>query len=869
MRIFLGYAAGVGKTYAMLEAAQRERDAGNEIVVGYVEPHGRPETVALLHGLESIPIKLVVHQGVMVNEFDLDGALTRRPGVVLVDELAHTNAEGSRNAKRWQDIEELLDKGIDAWTTVNVQHVESLNDVVAGVTGVVVRETVPDAVLERADEIELVDLTPEELLERLRAGKVYAPDNAKHAIENFFQRSNLVALRELSLRKAAERVKRDVDAARQAKSSVTSWATSERLLVCVGPSPSSSKLIRTAKRMAEAFGGEWLAVAVDSGAETSSAGAAKQRILAHLRLAEKLGAETHTLVGRNVADAIVGYARARNVTKIIVGKTAQPWIRRLVLGSIVDSVLEMSADIDVYVITGDDDEQPTTVSSAKTPQPFDQRKYAATVGVIGTCCLVGWLFHSFRLAEANIAMAFLLGVAVAARWGTGPAVLASIANVLAFDFLFVPPRGSFAVADVQYIITFVVMLAVGILISALSGEVNARLRASKVQEQRTAALFRLAKQLSLVTGTDFLVQTAGKQLEEIWPGEAAIYFRESSALEIRYGLSGSIGREEINRLTAEWVADHERNAGLGTDTLPNATAYFVPLVGAQRNLGAIGVRPEESGRLSDPEQQRLLETCASLIALSIERDESTLRADESRIAVEAEKIRSSLLSSVSHDLRTPLATVAGAADAVLAGTRSALAPTDCELLQSIVKESGRLGRLVENLLDLTRLESGVATPKKEWHVLEEIVGSALNRLKQDFDARKVDVDLPADLPLLYVDELLLEQVFVNLFENAARYTPPSSAIKISARANTGSVEIRIADEGPGLPPNAKHTIFEKFIRGGERSDGDRGAGLGLAICHAIIHAHGGTIEARNQDPIGAEFIVSIPNDKPFPEIAQH
>jgi two-component system sensor histidine kinase KdpD len=866
LRIFLGYAAGVGKTYAMLEAARRERAGGAEVVVGYVEPHGRKETEALLEGMETVPVKRLQHQGVGVNEFDVDAALARGPKVLLVDELAHANAPGSRNAKRWQDVEELLDAGIDVWTTLNVQHVESLNDVVAGITGVVVRETIPDAVLEQAAEIELVDVTPEELLDRLRAGKVYQAANAVRALENFFQHGNLVALRELSLRQAADRVRRDVEAARRAKSATAPWATSERMLVCVGPSPTSAKLIRAAKRMAAAFDADWLAVAVESGAESAAADRARRAALDHLRLAEVLGAETHTLVGRDVADAVLDYARSRNVTKIVVGKTAQPWFRRWLRGSVVDDLLEKSGDIDVYVIRGDEGpDSRTPTIAASTPATRDWRLYAATAAIVAASGAVGWVFHRLGLAEANMAMVFLLGVAAAARLGAGPAIAASIVNVLVFDFFFVPPRGTFAVVDVQYLFTFAVMLVVGLVISALSGELNARLRASQQQERRTAALFRLAKQLSLVTGVEFLVQTAGKQLEEIWQGQALIFLRDEHGTRLRYGASNAVGGEEINGLTATWVADHERPPGLDTDTLPNATAFFVPLVGAQRTLGAVGVRPDDPQRLADPEQQRLLETCASLIALSIERDESALEAAESHVAVEAETVRSSLLSSVSHDLRTPLAAVAGAAESVLAGTRSTLAATDRELLQSVVKESGRLGRLVENLLDLTRLESGVATPKKEWHVLEEIVGSALIRLKGDLGARRIDVDLPEELPLLHVDGLLLEQVFVNLLENAARYSPPGSAIKIAARANGRSIEIRIADEGPGLPPGAGNRIFEKFVRGG-RSDGERGAGLGLAICHAIVHAHRGTIDARTVESGGAEFVVSIPDDKASPRV---
>jgi len=864
LKIFFGYAAGVGKTYAMLEAAQRERAEGIDVVVGYVEPHDRPETEALLHGLEVLPPRLIPYRGVNLREFDLDAALARRPRLILVDELAHTNAEGFRHAKRWQDVEELLEAGIDVYTTLNVQHLESLNDVIAKITGVSVRETLPDNVLERANDIELVDLTPEDLIERLKAGKVYIPLQTERALESFFQKANLIALRELSLREAAQRLRMDVEAARLEKAVTSPWATAERLLVCVGPSPTSMKLIRTAKRMATAFGAHWLAVSVETHGEESPT--RRQQIARHLRLAEQLGAETHTLVGNKVADILLDLARSRNVTKIVVGKTAVPWWKRIFKRTVVNDLLEKSGDIDVYVIRGEA-EAPRIPEPLAGPRPIVWGHYLATAGVVVICGLLGWVSQSLRLGEANIVMIFLLGVAyVAARFGRGPAIVCAVAGVLVFDFFFVPPYLSFAVSDAQYILTFAVMLIIGLLISTLTARIRDQLQSSRRQERRTAALYRLTQQLSQVAGSEFLVRTAGGQLAEIFDGEVVIFLGEpGQPLVLRFGEKTNVAREPINAIVAQWVAGHDQVAGLGTDTLPNATALFVPLTGSQRTVGALGVRPGNAERFFDPDQRRLLETCASLIALSIERDESVLAAQQAQLQVQAEQLRNSLLSSVSHDLRTPLAAIAGATSSLLDSSKRTDPAAQTELLQTVVEESHRLARQVDNLLDMTRLESGKVELNKQWHVLEEIVGSALARLRRELEHREVRVDIPADFPLLFLDGTLMEQAFFNLLENAGRHTPPGTEIEIRARVEGRQAVITIADNGPGLRPGTESQVFEKFFRGiTSPADGRRGVGLGLAICQGIIRAHGGTITARNRPDGGAEFSISLPCDQQAP-----
>jgi two-component system sensor histidine kinase KdpD len=856
LKIFFGYAAGVGKTFAMLQAAQREKAAGVEVVVGYVEPHGRHDTEALLEGLETIPFREIPYRGVTLREFDLDAALTRHPQLILVDELAHTNVEGSRHAKRWKDIEELLDAGITVWTTLNVQHIESLNDVIAQITNVIVRETLPDAILERADEIELVDVTPEELLDRLQAGKVYLPTQAERALNNFFHRGNLIALRELSLRQAATRLHRDVDAARHDRAATGPWATAERLLVCVGPSPSSAKIIRATKRMAAAMGAEWMAVAVDTARDERKSAILRQRVSRNLGLAEQLGAETATLIGANVADSLLDFARSRNVTKIVVGKTALSWWKRWLAVTVVEQLLARSADIDIYVITGEGSESLPSQPAPPTAT-INWRNYGTTVVVCAVCSFLGWICHKLGLAEANVVTVFLVGVAiVAARLGRGPAIVAAIVSVLSFDFFFVQPYLTFAVSDTQYFITFGVMLGIGLLISELTAQLRSRLTASQRQEQRTAQLYRMTRQLSELAGTDFLVNTAGRQLADIFAGEVVVLLRETDgSLQLRFGSESTIASQGINTSVSRWVSDNVHPAGLGTDTLPNATAFFVPMVGSQHTIGVLGVRPKDQSRLLDPEERRSLETCASLVALSIERDQSLLDANQAQVQVEAEQLRNSLLSSVSHDLRTPLATIAGTASSLY----ESATPQTRPLLKSLADESQRLARLVDNLLDMARLDSGSVLLNRQWQVLEELVGVSLAQVEQDLKGRTVRVDLPADLPLLFVDGDLMSQLLINLIENAIRYTPPAATIEIGASFARGRVTIRVADNGPGLPPGSEAIVFDKFFRGSTATaDGRRGVGLGLAICRSIVLAHGGEIRAANRPTGGAEFTITLP-----------
>lgn len=869
LRIFFGYAAGVGKTYTMLQTARQAVAQKREVVVGYIEPHARPETQALMEGLESLPPREISYRSVILREFDIDAALARRPDVLLVDELAHSNAVDCRHEKRWQDVEELLQAGINVWTTLNVQHIETLNDVVGQITGIVVRETVPDRIFDSADELELVDITPEELRNRLNAGKIYLPEQAQRAVEKFFQKGNLAALRELSLRQAARRVHSDVESARQHRVAAPPWATNERLLVCVGPSPTTARVIRTAKRMSAALDAPWMAVSVDlHGAPASSP--VQQQISQHFRLAERLGAETVTLAGQDLAATMLEYARSRNVTKILIGKTDQPRWRRLLFGTVVDDILDRSGSIDVYVIHGAADDIGERPTKSVNRAALDQRPYwyaAAWIALVAALD-AGLRYLQFADSEANTAMLFLAAVACAAsRLGRGPAIFASIFSVVVFDFFFVPPYLSFAISDVQYLVTFAVMLAIGLVISTLTSRLRAQVESTRLRERRSAALYDLGKQLSSMYGQPFLLMAAATKVRELVQGEVAVYLQSSSGMpEVAFGNDTSIASHPVSLPTAHWVIEHDQSAGAVTNTLPNATALFLPLTGSQKTLGAMAIRVSEPERLLDPEMRRLLEACSNQLAFALERDHLAVDAANARVLAEAEQVRSSLLSGVSHDLKTPLAAIAGASSSLLESDTMD-EKTKRQLLETVASEADRLNRLLENILQMSKLDAGAATPQKQWHVLEEIVGSALHRTRLELAAHRVRVDIPDQLPLLLLDGLLIEQVFVNLLENAAHYTPSGTEISIKATAERENVRIVVFDNGPGIPTGSQDLIFDKFFRAHPSADGGRGSGLGLAICRAIIKAHGGQISASNRPSGGAEFVFALPIMKNTPQVA--
>ncbi|MFA6110311.1 MAG: sensor histidine kinase KdpD, partial [Candidatus Latescibacterota bacterium] len=855
LKVFLGYAPGVGKTYTMLEAARRLRDQGVAPLVGCVETHGRPETAALLDGLEVLPRRQMPHRGIILAEFDLDLALARKPAVLLLDELAHTNAPGSRHPKRWQDVLELLDAGIEVHTTVNVQHVESLNDVVAQITSVQVRETVPDAILDRADEIEVVDLPPDELLARLREGKVYLPDRAQRAVESFFRRGNLLALRELALRRAAERIDTEVRAYRREHEIETTWPAAERILACVGPSPSSVQIIRSARRMAAGLRAPWVAVYADAPDAYPTRGADRERLEAHLRLAESLGGEVARLSGGRVAAEILHYARRHNVTRIVIGKPRHSRWRDLVRGSLVSEVVRGSGEIEVHFVAGAAG-QPATPPASPRRWQIDWRRLAFSVLLTGLTT-GGAKLGAAHLSLADIAMLYLLAIVVAAaRWGRWPALAAAALSVAQFDFFFVPPFNSFAVESLKHLLTFATMFGVGLVVSSLMARLQRQELDARRREQRTASLYSLSRELGPVLAADEAARIAAEHAAEVFEGEAGVLRREPSGGLVPAGVSPSETCFSEQELTvARWCDAHGLPAGRGTDTLPGAAVTCLPLRAGPQALGVLALRLTSSVPMT-LEQRSFLEAFARQVSLTLERARLSEEAKAAALRASTEEVRSSLLSAVSHDLRTPLAAITGAGTALSDDEGRLSREQRTELLDTICSESERMERLVGNLLDMMRLESGGLTPRREWIPLEEIVGSALTRLERRLGDRQVLTDLPADLPLVHVDPVLFEQVFVNLLDNALKHTPEGSPIEVSASIQNQEIEVRISDQGPGLPAGAEEAVFEKFWRGPRQ--GAAGVGLGLPICRGIVLAHGGTVLAENRLEGGASFRLRLP-----------
>ncbi len=857
--VFFGGAAGVGKTYAMLEAARSERDLKRDVVIGVVETHGRYDTGALVIGLELLPRKKIDYRGVTIEEFDIDACLARRPGLVLVDELAHTNAPGMRHAKRWQDVEELLDAGIDVYTTLNVQHIESLNDVVAQITGVVVKETVPDRIVEEASEVRLIDLPPDELLERLAEGKVYIPEQAQRAVESFFRKGNLIALRELALRQTAQRVDEQMRLYRTEHGIQRVWPTAERVLVGVSPSPTSARLLRAARRLATSLQAQWFCVYVETPVALRLSEAERARVAENLRLAEQLGAETATVRGQNAAQETLAYARAHNITKIVVGKPTHARWRDLLGPSFLDEVVRASGDIDVYVISGED-EGGRPQAAERPARPSSRGPETYLFSVVVPALATGVCFFTFlRHQLADVVMVYLLGIIlIAMRFGYGPSIVAAVLSIGLTDFFFVPPYYSFAVADLQHAITFLVMFLVALVISGLTERIRDQASAARSREQRTAGLYAMTRELAGTPMTKNLCAVAVKHLSETFDAEVSILLAPTDgAMEVASSGERSFEPDEKERGVVEWVLTHDKPAGLSSDTLPSASALYVPLRETRGKVGVLGVRPKDRRRFVDPEQRALLSLFATQVASALERARLAAEAQRVQIQMQTERLRSSLLSSVSHDLRTPLAVITGAASALAQNDAGVTAEVRQELSETIHEEAQRLNRLVRNLLDMTRITSGAMKVAKEWQPLEEVVGSVLHRLEEPLRGRPIEVSLPKDLPLVPIDGLLIEQVFINILENAAKYTPKASPIEIAAHQERGAIVVDVMDHGPGIPREHLDQIFEKFYRLPREGEGG-GAGLGLAIARGVVEAHGGTIWAENRSGGGAVFHFTIP-----------
>jgi len=884
LRIYFGASAGAGKTYAMLAAARKLEADGQPVLVGVVETHGRSETAAMLEGLSVLPPRQVAYRGKQIAEFDLDGALERRPPLILMDELAHSNAPGSRHPKRWQDVEELLDAGIDVFTTVNVQHLESLNDVVGGITGIRVNETVPDTVFDQADEVVLVDIPADELLARLKSGKVYQGPQAERASRNFFRKGNLIALRELALRRTADRVEDDVRAYRVEQSIGDIWKTGAALLACVGPRPGGEHTVRSTARLASQLGTGWHAIYIETPALQRLPAAQREQILKTLKLAEDLGATTAVLPGHDIALAAADYARSHNLSKIVLGRAHPTWPWRQPHSK---RLARYAPDIDLVEIGAPSKEAPAAARADVRADPRadggpdDEQSAAllrrrvigyaaASVASVATALLATPLLAWLDLA--NIAMLFLLVVVlVAVRFGRGPSVVATCVSVACFDFFFVPPRFTFAVSDFQYLITFVVMLAVGLITGHLTSDLRFQARVASHREKRSRALYEFARELSGALQTEQIFDTTQRCIQQAFRARATLLVPDDDGRLQLPPLSAAdiASRAHLSVLDtgiAQWAFDRAESAGLGTDTLPASRIFYLPLVAPMRTRGVLAIEPQHRRWILIPEQRQQLDTFAALAAIALERVHYIEVAQNALVNMESERLRNSLLAALSHDLRTPLTSLVGLSE-TLAGSRPPLAPAQLETAALLHDEALRMSALVSNLLDMARIQSGEVKFNLQWQALEEVVGSALRASGSQLKGHAVRTRLPADLPLLSYDAVLIERVLCNLLENAAKYTPPGSRIEISAELRGAWIDVIVYDDGPGLPHGREEAVFEKFTRG-ERESAKPGVGLGLAICRAIVEAHGGRIHAAASPLGGAAFVITLPLGTPpaMPEL---
>jgi two-component system sensor histidine kinase KdpD len=865
LKIFVGAAPGVGKTYEMLQSAHARRKAGIDVVVGFVETHGRAETEALVRGLEVVPRKRLEYRGQIVEEMDLDAVIARRPKIALVDELAHTNASGSRHPKRYLDVEELLSHGIDVYTAVNIQHIESLNDVVAQITHVRVRETVPDSVFDRADAIELIDLTPDDLIQRLREGKVYVPKQAERALEHYFSPGNLTALRELALRRTAERVDEQLLTHMQANAIAGPWAAGERILVCVSEDPRAAGLVRYTKRLADRLHAPFTAVSIETRRSLQLSERERDRLADTLRLAESLGGEALTIpaVGRRIADDVINFAQGNNVTQIVIGKSTRSRWFEMTRGSVVHDLVRRAGNISVHVIPGDelpDEAAPkTAVQTAARSEPFNPLPHLKALGIV----LVGLGAAAVlqpRFGIENVDLVLLTAVvAVAVRYGLWPSLLASIAASLAYNFFFLPPVYTFTITDPTNVAAFFFFMLIAILVSNVAARVRTQADTAIGRIRTTEQLYAFSRKLAGTATLDDVLWASAYQIALMLKVRVVLLLPEDGLLTVKSGYPPEDQLDQADLAAANWAWSNDRPAGRGSDTLPGAKRLFLPMRTGRGPIGVIGIDNDRTGPLLTPDQRRLLDALVDQGALAIERVLLVEDMDRVKRTVESERLRSALLTSISHDLKTPLASVLGAASTMrdLAGALSDTEKRD--LLATVIDESERLNRFIANLLDMTKLESGAIVPNTALHDLGEIIGSALRRASKILTAHKVELILAADLPMLELDAVLFEQVLFNLLDNAAKYSPPETTIAIKSRRERDQVVLDIADEGDGIPPDELESVFDKFYRVQKGDHVRPGTGLGLAISRGFVEAMHGTITAANRgDRSGAVLTIRLP-----------
>ncbi|MGE3333881.1 MAG: DUF4118 domain-containing protein [Rhodospirillaceae bacterium] len=861
LKVFLGAAPGVGKTYEMLASAQAKRRDGVDVVVGVVETHGRKETQALLEGFEVIPRRAVDYKDHTLDEMDIDAILKRRPKLVLVDELAHTNAPGSRHPKRYLDVEELLAAGIDVYTTLNIQHVESLNDVIAKITHVRIRETVPDSIIDRADDVELVDLTPEDLIQRLKEGKVYVPEQAQRAVQNYFMPGNLTALRELALRRTAQRVDDQMVTYMRAHAIPGPWAASERILVCVNEHPTCLGLVRYTRRLADRLRASWSAIHIETSHSLRLSEAEKGRVAECLRLAEQLGANVLTVPAADAPSGVLEYAQANNVTHIVIAKSRRSRLSEMLRGSVTHQLIRRAGDISVHVIAEEKakraaEEKPA--AEEETDERWNYSDYAGTLGMVAAATAAGIGLQQF-LEISSIALVFLSAVlASAVTYGLWPSVFAAVVSALAYNFFFLPPLYTFTIGDAENVVALFFFIVVAVVAGNLTALMRAQAISARQRARTTEELYTFSRKLAGSVILDDLLWATAYQIASMLKVRVVLLLPEDGVIAVRAGYPPEDTLAEADFAAAKWSWEHARPAGRGADTLPGVSWLFLPMRTGRGLVGVVGLGNDRKGPLLTPDRRRLLDALVDQAAQAVERINLAKDIDQARLTAETERLRAALLTSISHDLRTPLASILGAATS-LRNFRDTLDDKAASDLAGVIQdEAERLNRFISNLLDMTRLESGKIVPKGELIDLGDVVGSAFERARKVIGDRPVDIDLARDLPLLRIDPVLFEQVLFNLLDNAAKYSPPGTRISISAHRDEDKVLLRVADEGDGIPEADLERIFDKFYRV-HAADRRTGTGLGLAICRGFVEAMGGTIIAGNRkDRDGAVLTVALP-----------
>lgn len=870
LKIFLGAAPGVGKTYEMLMSGRAKLAEGVDVVIGVVETHGRKETEALVSGFELIPRVKIDYKGRPLEEMDLDAILARHPQLVLVDELAHTNAAGSRHPKRYLDVEELLSRGIDVYTTMNVQHVESLNDVVAQITRIRVRETVPDSIVDRADDVEIIDITPDDLLKRLHDGKVYVPTTARRAVENYFSPGNLTALRELALRRTAQRVDDQLLSHMQSHAINGPWAAGERVLVCLDEHARGPSLVRYARRLADRLRGPFVALNIETARTAGVSDAGKDQLAASLRLAEQLGGEAVVLPGQHIAAEIVRYAAANNVTHIVIGKPQKPQWREWLQGSVSHDLIRHAGDISVHVIAGAVEAPPPSRGlTLRQPPRFDILQYGLATLYVGIALGVGLVFDRV-LGIGNIGLVFLMAVlASALTSGLGPALFASVVGSLVFNFFLIPPFYTFTIADPESVVALALFFAVAVIASNLTARVQRQSLAARQRARTTEDLYLFSKKLAGTGTLDDVLWATAYQIASMLKVRVVLLLPENGTIAVKAGYPPEDTLDEADVAAARWAWENDRAAGRGADTLPGAKRLYLPLKTGRTPVGVVGLDSDKPGPLLTPDQRRLLDALTDQAAVAIERIQLVDDVERAKLAAEADRLRSALLTSISHDLKTPLAAILGAAGMLREPPDGLAKDDEAELLGTVVDESERLNRFIANLLDMTRIESGAIAPNSALNFVGDIVGTAINRSRKIASGHTLVADLPAELPMVNVDPVLFEQVLFNLIDNAAKYAPEGTTITLKGWADGSSVLLQVIDEGLGIPADDLERVFDSFYRVRKGDQVRAGTGLGLSICRGFVEAMGGTITAANrQDRTGAVFTIRMPIPKEAPDMGE-